>query len=302
MKKLLKVFTLVCILFSTTLNFAQEDGMSKNLIQTDSYKMYKPETSEAVLLLFGGFPEDAERIEKEFPITDLANEKDVAVVYLNFNRKIWLKEEEKIQLALSLQKIFTANNLPTDKIYIGGFSSGGTMALLISSFLAENSEYNIEPQGVFIIDSPIDLSELYHIANLNVERNFSEMAVEESAWMIQTFDEKLGNPNENIKPYETYSVFTFETKNIQNLIALENTKLRFYTEPDKIWWKENMGADYEQMNAFHIKRLSEFLTSNNFNVEYIPTENRGFRSNGERHPHSWSIVDKEELLQWILEN
>lgn len=301
MKNLLKILSFLTILFSTTLSFAQEDRDSKNPIETDSYNLYKADTPKAVLLLFGGFPEDAAGIENEFPITDLANDNNIAVAYLNFNRKIWLEEEEKAQLALSLQELFTRNNLSTDKIFIGGMSSGGTIALLIGNFLAKNSEYNLQPQGIFIVDSPIDISELYRIAVINIERNFSEMAVEESKWILQTFNEKFGNPNENIEPYEPYSVFTYETKNIENLKDLENTKLRFYTEPDKIWWKENMGADYEQMNAFHIKRLSSFLTSNNYNVEYIPTQNKGFRANGERHPHSWSIVDKEELLLWILE-
>ena len=301
MKKLLKTLCLLTILFSTTLNFAQEIGVQKNLIETESYNLYKPDTTDAVLLLFGGYPEDAAVIENEFPITDLANDENVAVAYLNYNRKLWLEEEEKALLAVSLQELFTNNNFPTDKIYFGGLSSGGNMALLIGDFLAKNPQYNIEPNGVFIVDSPLDLSELYRSAELNVERNFSESAIQESAWIIQTFNEKFGNPNENIKPYEPYSVFTFETKNFKNLKDLENTKLRFYTEPDKVWWKENMGADYENMNAFHIKRLSEFLTNNNFNIEYIPTQNKGFNANGDRNPHSWSIVDKEELLQWMLE-
>lgn len=298
MKKLL---TILNILIFTTINFAQEKGLQKNLIATESYNLYKPDTTEAVLILFGGFPETADGIENEFPITDLANEKNVAVAYLNFNRKLWLEEEEKSRLAVSIQELFNLNNLPTDEIYIGGMSSGGNMALLIGDFLAKNPGYKIEPRGVFIVDSPIDLSGLYRSAEINVKRNFSEDAVQESAWIIQTFNDKFGNPNENIEPYELYSVFTSDTKNFKNLKDLETTKLRFYTEPDKIWWKENMGAEYEQLNGFHIKRLSEFLTANNFNVEYIQTENKGFRANGERNPHSWSIVDKEDLLQWVLE-
>ncbi|RKS42563.1 hypothetical protein BC962_3230 [Gillisia mitskevichiae] len=301
MKKLLKILCILTILFSTTSFFAQENGKHKNLIETESYNLYKPNNTDAVLLLFGGFPEDALGIENEFPITHLANEKNIAVVYLNYNRKLWLEDKEKSKLAASLQELFSLNNLPTDKIYIGGMSSGGNMALLIGDFLAKNTEYKIEPHGVFIVDSPIDLSGLYRTAESNVKRNFSESAIQEGLWIIETFNEKFGNPNENIEPYEQYSVFTFDTKNFNNLKDLENTKLRFYTEPDKAWWKEYMDADYEQLNAFHIKRLSEFLTKNNFNVEYIPTQNKGFKSNGDRHPHSWSIVDKEELVQWMLE-
>ena len=60
-------------------------------------------------------------------------------------------------------------------------------------------------------------------------------------------------------------------------------------------------ADYEQMNAFYIKNLSKSLTKQGFeNVEYIATKNKGYRANGDRHPHSWGIVDKKELIDWML--
>ncbi len=169
------------------------------------------------ICVFGGFPESAADIENAFPITDLANNKNIAVAYLNFNRKLWLEEEEKVQLANDIQKMFTSNNLPSDKIYIGGMSSGGSIALLISNFLSQNSEYNLNPSGVFALDSPIDLSALYRVAKENIKRNFSQAAVGESSFMMQYFNAQLGNPDEEIAPYEKYSTFTYETENIQNL-------------------------------------------------------------------------------------
>lgn len=253
-------------------------------------------------MLFGGFPESAADIENAFPITELANNKNIAVAYLNFNRKLWLKDAEKVQLANDIQEMITSNNLPSDKVYIGGMSSGGSIALLISNFLSHNSEYNLNPSGVFAVDSPIDLAALYRIAEQNIKRNFSEAAIGESSFMKQYFNAQLGNPDEEIAPYEKYSTFTYETQNFQNLKDLKNTEIRFYTEPDKDWWKENMGVEYEQMNAFHLKRLSEFLISKDYKkVDFIETEGKGYREDGSRNPHSWSIVDKEELLQWMLE-
>jgi hypothetical protein len=60
-------------------------------------------------------------------------------------------------------------------------------------------------------------------------------------------------------------------------------------------------AKYDEMNAYSIKKLSESLKNYEFeNVEYIPTENKGYRSNGERHPHSWSIIDTDDLINWML--
>lgn len=302
MKKITKNFLFLTILFSIIINFAQENEMNKNLIETENYNLYKPNNTEAVLLLFGGFPEDAAAIENEFPITDLANDRNVAVAYLNFNRKLWLEEDEKAELALSIQELFTSNDLPTDKIYFGGLSSGGSIALLISNFLSHNSEFNLNPAGVFVVDSPIDLAALYRIADANIKRKFSEASVGESSFIFNYFNDQLGNPDDKIAPYEKYSAFTYETQNFQNLKDLKNTKIRFYTEPDKAWWKENMGVEYEQMNAFHIKRLSDFLISKDYDkVEFIATEDKGYREDGTKNPHSWSIIDKEKLLQWIIE-
>ena len=76
-----------------------------------------------------------------------------------------------------------------------------------------------------------------------------------------------------------------------------------YSEPDSLWWKEQRMADFEQTNAYLIQELSELLFDSGFTqVEYIATENKGYRSNGERHPHSWSIVDQDELISWIINN
>lgn len=57
-----------------------------------------------------------------------------------------------------------------------------------------------------------------------------------------------------------------------------------YTEPDTLWWKENRMAGYEKLKENHFT-----------DIEYIPTKNKGYRTNGERHPHSWSIVDTMDL-------
>lgn len=302
MEQLLKYLGIITILFSATLTFAQEDGTPPELIETESYKLYKPDTTDALLILFGGFPETAVNIENEFPITDLAADNNVAVAYSNINRKLWLEESEKSRLANSIQEMITSNNLPSNKIFIGGMSSGGNIALLISNYLSQNPEHNLNPSGVFVVDSPVDLAALYHVSEENIKRNFSEASVGESSFIFQYFDDQLGDPNEDIEPYEEFAAFTYETGNFQNLEDLKNTKIRLYTEPDEAWWKENMGVEYEQMNAFHLERLSDFLGTNNFeNVEYITTQDKGFRANGARHPHSWSIVDKEDLLQWILE-
>ena len=268
----------------------------------ENYELYKPNKEvRAVLILFGGYTENAEDIKREFKILDIARKNNIAVLLSNFNRKLWFEEYEKHLLAKSLQNIIVENQLPTENIYIGGFSSGGIVSLIISNFIVGMKQFYIDPKGVFVVDSPIDLVALYKSSEKNIKRNFSEPSIQESNWLLEALGSNFGNPKDGIAKYEDKAVFTYSTDNTSNLKKLKKTKIRLYTEPDTLWWKKNRMADYEQMNAFYIERLSKSLIGKGYeSVEYIPTINKGYRANGDRHPHSWAIVDKNDLINWIL--
>lgn len=269
---------------------------------TEKYELIKStKDSKAVLILFGGFGEKPADIKREFKIEEIAKKNNISLLLMNYSNKLWLEESEKSDLAALLQTTLEKHNLHKKDIFIGGFSSGGVVSLHISNYIIGLKEFYIDPKGVFIADSPIDLLALYKSSEKNIEKKFSEVAVQESNWIINHLEEQLGNPKKDISKYEKYAVYILASDYTKNLEHLKNTKLRFYTEPDKKWWKAKRMADYEQMNAYYIKNLSESLKKQGFkNVEYIATKNKGYRANGDRHPHSWSIVDKENLVDWIV--
>lgn len=276
--------------------------MGYRQVISSEFHLEKPFDKEsAVLILFGGYPESVEDVKREFDILEKAMEKNIAILYLAYNQKLWFDDGELDQLASQLQMIFNDNQLTTDDVYIGGFSSGGVVTALLSNYLVANDSFKLKPKGVFIIDSPIDLAELYFSSAKNLKRKFSETSMQESIWLIDMLGNRFGNPNEDISQYEAYSVFTFKTGEIANVTNLKDTKIRLYTEPDSLWWKENRMADFDQTNAFLIQNFSEKLKAAGFrSVEYIPTQNKGYRANGDRHPHSWSIVDQDNLIKWIM--
>jgi hypothetical protein len=302
MKKILPYIFILLIILSCKNQVGQKDTTDKYIeIINEDYELTKPTAdAKAVLVLFGEYTQIAEDIKREFDILELAKAHNIAVLYMNFNQKLWLETSEKGALAKKLQGIFNDHKLPIDKVYIGGFSSGGNVAFLVGNLLTASDAYNIVPKGIFIVDSPLDLAELYNSSNKSIQQNPSNPS-EESVWLKESFGKHFGIPDKDIAPYEGASVYTLQTENIENISALKQTKIRLYTEPDTVWWKENRMADYDQMNAYPIKELSKILKKSGFTgVEYLPTDNKGYRANGQRHPHSWSIVDKQDLINWML--
>lgn len=278
------------------------ESPKSEIIKTSEFQLIKAENQKGLLILFPCFPCDAENTLSEFKIAEISLEKGFSVLAMNLNQRLFLKPIEKQKLAEQLESIITKNQLLKENIFIGGFSSGGNVSLLICDYLVENKSL-IEPKGVFIVDSPIDLLALYRTAKKNLELNFSEPSIQEAKWIKEFFDNEFGNPKSGIANYENNSPFTYETQNIQNLKGLQNLKIRFYIEPDLKWWKENRKNDFDDLNAFYIEKLSEKLKSEfgNNNIELIKTENKGYRANGERHPHSWAIVNEEDLIKWMTE-
>lgn len=275
---------------------------SFEIIKTSEYELLKAENQIGLMILFPCFPCDAENTLKEFKIVEISLKNGFSVLAMNINQRLYLNQTEKQDLSTQLVKIVEEQNLPSTNIFIGGFSSGGNVSLLIGDYLIEHNS-NIKPKGIFVVDSPVDLLGLYKTAEKNLNLNFSEPSVAESKWIKEMLNNELGIPENGIANYELNSPYTLETQNIDNLKNLKDLKIRFYTEPDLSWWNKHAKNDYKDLNAYYIQNLAERLKDEfgHKNIEFITTENQGYRANGERHPHSWSIVNEEDLINWIKE-
>lgn len=77
--------------------------------------------------------------------------------------------------------------------------------------------------------------------------------------------------------------------------------IRLYTEPDVVWWIENIGFDYYTTNAIdQAAMVLQLRALSNAKAERVTTTGKGFRPPGTRNPHSWTIVDEPELAEWII--
>jgi len=279
---LILIFTLLCTVCSS------------QSINNELYSLIKVKKEKAVVILFPCFPCDAKHTQQEAPFLKELENVEISIVLLNENQKLFLEEKDKTRIADLLKTIFKKHSLSTSNLYIGGFSSGGNLTVLMTQYLIQHSD--IHPKGIFIVDSPIDLEQLYYNSEKDIERNFNETSVTESKFIIDLLQNALGNPKTDKENYIRYSPFLSSEKEQVYLKDLRNIKIRFYSEPNDEWYKNNRAKEYQELNTFQLEKANEYLS----NSELILTKNRGYRANGQRHPHSWSIVDGQDLINWIF--
>jgi len=203
--------------------------------------------------------------------------------------------DQMINEAISEEKI------TSDNIFIGGISASGTRALRYTQY-CNSGKSNIRPKGVFVVDSPLDLKRFYNSASKHKD-NFSDGMLAEANWMIPYFNKLFGGSPADVKEkYINSSVFSHTDSVNSNALALKNTSMIIFHEPDIDWWIEERGATYYDINSFDLVAFTVFLEKNgNNDVDLVTTTNKGFDRNGKRKPHSWSIVEEEYLLEWIIE-
>ncbi|CAL2104393.1 Abhydrolase_3 domain-containing protein [Tenacibaculum sp. 190130A14a] len=297
MKKI--IYVLLGVVFIIGCKSSFEETKAK-VIKKEDYELIKAQNEKGVLILFPGAGGNATTIKNEFAIIDKAVKRGVSVLMMNFSRRLWIEKEDCRKLASDIMAIIEVHKLESDNVFIGGMSIGGNIALTLSQYLLVTQELPL--QGSFIIDSPIDLYGLYESSLKDVERkDLSEERLSEPRWIISFFEESF-HKDSVLQNIQKVAPYTSKTRNIKNMSQLKTIKTRFYIEPDLDWYKNVRKVDFKDTNAHTIQELYYRLQREGWmNVALIETSEKGYRSNGDRNPHSWSIVEVDDLLNWMLE-
>ena len=264
---------------------------------TADYDLVIPPEPKALLILFPCFSCDAADTRTESRIADTASANGIAVLMMNFNRHIMMSEAEKQEVIGTIAGAVKEHNVDASNTFIGGFSSGGNVSVLLAKELSRAPRPGIGLKGVFAVDSPLDLMHLYNCSKLDLAKTTFPEYKEEARMVAALLDSTLGSPTDSLVNYERSAPLL---NSAASVAPLKDLPIRFYTEPDTAWWRANRDDGYEQLNAFALKRIHDTLqAAGNSRADYITTEGRGVQ-HGNRHPHAWSIVDEQELVQWIL--
>lgn len=196
-----------------------------------------------------------------------------------------------------LKNVISKFKLVDQKFYIGGFSIGGSSGIKF----AENS--TIKPKAIFAIDPPLDFERFYHSAKRDIRLSKGNKANQESVYMIERLEKETGgSPLTHLAEYLKISPYSFSDTTQTAIKKLIDIPLRIYTEPDIDWWLKERKSDLTKINAAECSAMiNELNMLGNTSATLITTQNKGFRKpDNIRHPHSWSIVDNDELIKWLL--
>ncbi len=271
--------------------------------RTGYYLAIKPAgTIEGVLVLLPGFGEAAEAVLSETKLHNTAYANNILTLVIPFGDKIYTDGPTISNINRALEDSIKRFRIARDKFAMGGFSAGGTIALRYTELCKEMpASFPIVPKAVFTIDSPVDLFDLWRYFNREIARNFSQVGMAEAIAVkaFLTADLK-GTPESNPTAYEINSPFHAELQGPGNERFLKDIPVRVYHDLDVVWQLKNRRRSLFDNNAECASELiARLMLMGNDRAEFMIAKTPGYRSNGMRHTHSWSIVDEVELVQWM---
>ncbi len=252
------------------------------------------------IFLMPGFGENAESVLEQTDLPNKLAQNGILTIIPTFQDGVLSFGVDSLsqQSFDKILKDVTAKNQIVDiPFYVGGFSIGGSCAIKY----AENA--GIKPTAVFAIDPPLDFERFYNSAKRDIRLSNEDEANPENIYMIDRLSKETGGtPDTHLAEYYKISPYSYSDTTQTEIKKITNIPLRIYTEPDINWWLIERGADLTSMNATECSAMiNELNRLGNQKAQLIITQNKGFRKpDNRRHPHSWSIVDNDELIAWLL--
>ncbi|MBK7388690.1 MAG: hypothetical protein IPI23_06340 [Bacteroidetes bacterium] len=253
------------------------------------------------MVLLAGFGQTPEHTVPETKLHLVAYAKNILTIFCAGGNKLYADSITQQKLSKIFTDVKSRYGVKPNDFVLGGYSAGGMIALRYTELCMEfPNKFPIQPKGIFTVDSPIDIFTIYEQLEETARNKYSEIAVEEAVRAIAFIKDDFGVPRENIVTYAKLTPFSMNKAYSQNEIFLKDIAVRTYHDVDIAWRIVNRNqtvhlSNYE-MSAELINRL---VLMGNKRAEFMQSFKTGYRSNGQRHPHSWSIVDEKELIFWM---
>jgi len=277
-------------------------GESKTLFY---YALVPTTAIKGVLVLLPSTGETPQEVfSNNIKLTELACDSGLLTIIPSVNNHICLDNIVLDFLNFTFADVIKKYHAPKNKFVIGGLSLGGMLALRYTEYAYDSSSHNttIKPAAVFGGDPPVDLVTLYHQFTGGVAKNFSKDTSYEARFYIERMRKQFGgSPEQHPENYIKYSMYSLSEKDGGNAKYLKNIPVRIYSDPDIDWQMKYKHRDYYDMNApDQTAMIVQLQLMGNNRAEFIDALGKGYRLDGTRHPHSWSIIEPVDCVAWML--
>jgi hypothetical protein len=300
----------------TELNFTDTTGIYRQEanLKTLFYYTLAPKEIKGTMILLPSTNEAAENvISCNKKLMQKCYDNNILSVVLSINANKGLESDPAAMnfLETCFSEIIKKYNAPANKIILNGFSLGGETALMYTE-MSRNPEYItvIKPLAVIGVDPPVDMENLYRKAKDEIEQYSKDSITEGKQWALNEDHFILdyfthlygGSPEQFPEKYVNGSMFSRSQKDGGNAKYLWDVPVMIYCDPDIEWALKNRNRDFYDMNAADLSAMINFLQINgNKQAEFISALGKGYRIDGRRHPHSWSIIDADRCVEWMLQ-
>jgi pimeloyl-ACP methyl ester carboxylesterase len=257
----------------------------------------------ALVLLPGAWEETESVLTHNKQLCQRAYDKGVMTVVPSANAHICLDTPVLDFLNKTFADVIVRYGVADDAFVIGGFSLGGTVSLRYTEMAYEDVRQTaIVPCAAFCVDGPVDYITLYRQFETGIRRNMDGEAIAEAAYFIDRMHNVFGgSPGDTCINYVKHSVYNRGEAEGGNARYLATVPVRVYADPDIDWAMKYRKKDYYDMNAPGLSALIvELNLQGNDKAAFINRLGKGFRLDGTRHPHSWSLLDADDCMEWLL--
>lgn len=300
---------LFLFLIASTISYGQRVEkiyLNESDSTTNRYVAVIPESKavKSFMVLLGGFGSSPEEVLSQTYLPKYASQNGVlTIIPILKTGTTYFGSDSTSQESLKeiIGYVVTKYQLTGKDFFIGGFSIGGTCAVKYAE-LAVQKNYPIKPKAVFAIASPLDWERYYLAAKRVVRLSSADKINPEVFYMIDRIEKEMGGtPKTALKNFYDHSPYSFSDTTQTAITHLINTPIMLISEPDIQWWLSERGYDISYNNTTdHTAMINELQKLGNDNAVLVTTTNKGFRKqNNQRHPHSWSIADSEQIIKWL---
>jgi len=256
---------------------------------------------QGAVILFDGYGGDASGLYAETKIHNVAHVNDLLTVSIPAGKRLFLDDAHMKIIQKILDEVAKTYDLRNDRFAVGGFSAGGIIALRYTELCYQHpEEFRIKPRAVFTVDSPVDILGRYESSKRILASHIQGWWLGEARMIIDTCDAKLGPLPQGLVNYRKVSPLLRSDSVPGNEIYLRTVAYRTYHDVDVEWWLKNRKQSIYESNMLDASELVNRLQLlGNTQAEFVASKTHGRRSNGQMHPHSWSIVDEIDLVYWI---